>query len=164
MPSDISAALAEQNIEAAPGNIGERQGQTYQYTLRYKGRLSEVPEFENIVLKANADGTILRLKDVAKVELGRNTYSFSGKVNGNRSVSCMISQIAGTNATKIVQDVEALLGKCQTELPDGLKISVAQSVNDFLFASIHEVFKTLLEAFILVSSWCLSSCRISAPP
>lgn len=150
MPSDISAALAEQNIEAAPGNIGERQGQTYQYTLRYKGRLSEVPEFENIVLKANADGTILRLKDVAKVELGRNTYSFSGKVNGNRSVSCMISQIAGTNATKIVQDVEALLGKCQTELPDGLKISVAQNVNDFLFASIHEVFKTLLEAFILV--------------
>ena len=150
MPSDISGILAEQNIEAAPGNIGERENQTFQYTLRYKGRLTEAPEFENMVIKANADGTLIRLKDVARVELGRMTYAFSGKVNGHNSVTCMISQMAGSNATEIVQDCEKLLDDAQKDLPAGLKITVAQNVNDFLFASIHEVIKTLIEAFILV--------------
>ena len=150
MPSDISGILAEQNIEAAPGNIGERENQTFQYTLRYKGRLTEAPEFEDMVIKANADGTLIRLKDVARVELGRMTYAFSGKVNGHNSVTCMISQMAGSNATEIVQDCEKLLDDAQKDLPAGLKITVAQNVNDFLFASIHEVIKTLIEAFILV--------------
>ena len=150
MPSDISGILAEQNIEAAPGNIGERENQTFQYTLRYKGRLTEAPEFENMVIKANADGTLIRLKDVARVELGRMSYAFSGKVNGHNSVTCMISQMAGSNATEIVQDCEKLLDDAQKDLPAGLKITVAQNVNDFLFASIHEVIKTLIEAFILV--------------
>lgn len=150
MPTDISGVLAEQNIEAAPGNIGERENQTFQYTLRYKGRLSEVPEFENIVIKANPDGTIIHLKDVARVELGRVSYGFSGKVNGHKSVTCMISQMAGSNATEIIQDCEKLLDDAQKGLPQGLKITVAENVNDFLFASIHEVIKTLIEAFILV--------------
>ncbi len=150
MPSDISGVLAEQNIEAAPGNIGERENQTFQYTLRYKGRLTEASEFENMVIKANADGTLIRLKDVARVELGRTSYAFSGKVNGNKSVTCMVMQMAGTNATQIVQDVEKLLKDSESDLPAGLKITVAQNVNDFLFASIHEVIKTLIEAFILV--------------
>ncbi len=150
MPSDISSVLAEQNIEAAPGNIGERENQTFQYTLRYKGRLTEAPEFEDMVIKANADGTLIRLKDVARVELGRMTYAFSGKVNGHNSVTCMISQMAGSNATEIVQDCEKLLDDAKKDLPAGLKITVAQNVNDFLFASIHEVIKTLIEAFILV--------------
>ena len=150
MPADISGILAEQNIEAAPGNIGERENQTFQYTLRYKGRLSEAPEFENMVIKANPDGTIIRLKDVARVELGRVTYAYSGKVNGHKSVTCMVSQMAGSNATEIVQDCEKLLDDAQKSLPQGLKITVAQNVNDFLFASIHEVIKTLIEAFILV--------------
>ncbi len=150
MPADVSSVLAEQNIEAAPGNIGERENQTFQYTLRYKGRLTEAHEFENMVIKANSDGTLIRLKDVARVELGRMTYAFSGKVNGHNSVTCMISQMAGSNATEIVQDCEKLLNDAQKDLPAGLKITVAQNVNDFLFASIHEVIKTLIEAFILV--------------
>ena len=150
MPTDISGVLAEQNIEAAPGNIGERENQTFQYTLRYKGRLSEAPEFENMVIKANADGTLIRLKDVARVELGRVSYGFSGKVNGHKSVTCMVSQMAGSNATEIIQDCEKLLNDAQKSLPQGMQIKVAQNVNDFLFASIHEVIKTLIEAFILV--------------
>jgi len=150
MPSDISAVLAEQNIEAAPGNIGERENQTYQYTLRYKGRLSEVSDFENMVIRSNSDGTVIRVKDVARVELGRSTYAYSGKVNGKRSVSCLVMQMAGTNATQIVKDIESLLKDAEKDLPPGLKITVAQSVNNFLFASIHEVIKTLIEAFILV--------------
>ena len=150
MPSDISTVLAEQNIEAAPGSIGERQDQTYQYTLRYKGRLKEVSEFENLIIKSKEDGTLLRLKDIARVELGRESYAFSGTVNGNSSVSCIVMQTAGSNATQIVKDIEKLLEKCEEDLPEGLKITVAQNVNDFLFASIHEVIKTLIEAFILV--------------
>ncbi len=150
MPSDITAVLAEQNIEAAPGNIGERENQTFQYTLRYKGRLQDVEQFENLVIKSNEDGTLLRVKDIGRVELGRESYSFSGRVNGNKSVSCMVMQTAGSNATQIIQDVEKLLESNQSSLPDGLKISVAQNANDFLFASIHEVIKTLIEAFILV--------------
>lgn len=150
MPSDISTVLAEQNIEAAPGTIGERENQTFQYTLRYRGRLSEVPDFENMVIRSNPDGTLIRVKDVARVELGRSTYSFSGKVNGHKSVTCMVMQMAGSNATQIINDIESLLNDAEKDLPTGLKITVAQSANDFLFASIHEVVKTLIEAFILV--------------
>ena len=150
VPSDITGVLAEQNIEAAPGAIGERENQTFQYTLRYKGRLSEASDFENMVIRSTADGNVIRVKDVAKVELGRSTYAFSGRVNGHRSVSCIVMQIAGSNATQIVQDIEALLEDCRQDLPEGMEIKVAQSVNDFLFASIHEVIKTLIEAFILV--------------
>ena len=150
MPKDIAGVLAEQNIEAAPGSIGERENQTFQYTLRYKGRLQEVNEFEDLVLRSNADGTVLRLKDVARVELGKMMYSFSGRVNGKNAVSCMVMQTAGSNATQIINDIEDLLDDCDKDLPDGLRISVAQNANDFLFASIHEVIKTLIEAFILV--------------
>lgn len=150
MPTDISAVLAEQNVEAAPGSIGERENQTFTYTLRYKGRLSEVSDFENMVIRSNPDGTLVRVKDVARVELGRTTYSFTGEVNGHKAVSCIVMQIAGSNATQIVNDVIALLEECKSDLPEGMDIKVAQSVNDFLFASIHEVIKTLFEAFILV--------------
>ncbi|MDY2605443.1 MAG: efflux RND transporter permease subunit [Alloprevotella sp.] len=150
MPSDFSQALAEQNIEAAPGSIGERENQSRQYTLRYRGRLSTQEDFENIVLRSNPDGTIIRVKDVATVDLGRTTYAFSGHVNGKAAVTSIVFQTAGSNATRIVQDVQNLLQECKAELPDGMDIVVAQNVNDFLFASIHEVIKTLIEAFILV--------------
>ncbi len=150
LPSDISSVLAEQNIEAAPGSIGERENQTFQYTLRYRGRLQEVDQFENLVIKSNDDGTVLRIKDIARVELGRETYTFSGKVNGKTGVSCIVMQMAGSNATQIIEDIEALLEECKKDLPDGLEITVAQSANDFLYASIHEVVKTLIEAFVLV--------------
>lgn len=150
VPSDIAGILAEQNIEAAPGSLGERENQTFQYTLRYRGRLQEPEQFENLVIRSNADGTMLRLKDVARVELGRMTYSFAGMVDGNKAVTCMVMQTAGSNATQIINDIEALLEECKKDLPEGLQINIAQNVNDFLYASIHEVIKTLIEAFILV--------------
>ncbi len=150
MPADVTSALATQNIEAAPGAIGERENQTYQYTLKWRGRLSTEKEYGDIVIKADADGQILRLKDVARLELGRSTYAYGGKVNGHQSVSCMVFQLAGTNATETVQNVEKLLAETQETLPEGMTIVQAQNVNDFLFASIKEVIKTLIEAFILV--------------
>ena len=150
IPTDVSAVLAEQNIEAAPGNIGEREHQTFQYTLRYRGRLQEASQFENIVIKSNADGSLIRLKDIARVELGSESYSFGTRTNGHKSVGCMVSQIAGSNATKIIQDIEKTLEESKSSMPAGLEIHIAQNVNDFLFASIHEVVKTLIEAFVLV--------------
>lgn len=150
MPSDISAALAEQNIEAAPGSIGESGNQTFQYTLKYKGRLQSEEEFENIVVRANADGQVLRLKDVAEIELGRLTYGYTNRVNGHPAVTCMVFQTAGSNATEIIQNVEKLLEEASRTFPPGIDYSISQNANDFLFASIHEVVKTLLEAFLLV--------------
>ena len=150
IPSDITAALAEQNIEAAPGQFGERGGQTFQYTIRYRGRLQTTEEFGNIVIKALPDGEVLRMKDVADIELGRNTYGFDNTMNGHKGVSCIVFQMAGTNATVTIQNLEKVLKEMQTTMPAGLGINIAQSANDFLFASIHEVVKTLIEAFILV--------------
>ena len=150
IPSDISSALAEQNIEAAPGQFGEQGNQTYQYTIRYKGRLQEQEEFENIVVKALPNGEILRLGDVSTIELGRLSYRFNNTVNGHKAVTGIIFQMAGTNATQTIMDLEELLKAAQENLPAGMEINIAQSANDFLFASIHEVIKTLIEAFILV--------------
>lgn len=150
MPTDVTQALAEQNIEAAPGTIGEREHQTFQYTLSYKGRLIEVSEFENIVIKATPNGDVLRLKDVAKVEMDRLTYAFENKTNGHSAVTCIVFQTAGSNATTIISDIQDVLKEAQNQMPAGMKYNVAQNANDFLYASIHEVLKTLIEAFILV--------------
>ena len=150
VPNDIAGVLAEQNIEAAPGQFGERGKQTFQYTIRYKGRLQQTEEFENIVVKALSNGEVLRLGDVADIELGRLAYTFNNTVNGHKAVSCIVYQMAGTNATQTIMDLEAVLNNAQKNLPSGLKINIAQNANDFLFASIHEVIKTLIEAFILV--------------
>ena len=150
MPSDISYALSEQNIEAAPGAFGEQGNQSFQYTLKYKGRLSTPEEFENIVISAKPTGEVLRLGDVAKVELGRVTYGFSNSLNGYVSTSCIVFQTAGSNATQIINDCLAVVDNMKKELPAGLEIAVPMNNNDFLNASIHEVIKTLIEAFILV--------------
>ena len=150
IPSDISQVLSEQNIEAAPGQFGERGNQTFQYTIRYKGRLQQPEEFENIVIKSLPDGQVLRLKDIADIQMGRLTYSFDNTVNGHKAVTCIAYQMAGTNATETIQNIEAVLAETSKTLPAGLNINIAQSANDFLFASIHEVIKTLIEAFILV--------------
>ena len=150
IPSDISGVLAEQNLEAAPGQFGERGNQTYQYTIRYKGRLQQIEEFENIVVKALPNGEVLRLGDVANIELGRLAYTFNNTVNGHKAVTCIVYQMAGTNATETINNLQAVLDKAQVTLPTGLRINVAQNANDFLYASIHEVIKTLIEAFILV--------------
>ena len=150
VPSDISGVLAEQNIEAAPGQFGERGKQTFQYTIRYKGRLQQTEEFENIVIKALPNGEVLRLGDVARIELGRLAYTFNNTVNGHKAVTCIVFQMAGTNATETINNLLDVIHKAEESLPAGLKINVAQNANDFLYASIHEVIKTLIEAFILV--------------
>ncbi len=150
MPTDISAALAEQNIEAAPGQFGEQGNQSFQYVLRYKGRLSEPSEFEDIIIKASPDGEVLRLSDVADVELGRLTYGFQNLNNGHIGSSAIIFQSAGSNATKVIEDIEKLMDEARKSLPAGMVLQTTMSVNDFLFASIEEVIKTLIEAFVLV--------------
>ena len=150
VPGDVSAALAEQNVEAAPGQFGERSNQTFQYTIRYKGRLQQPEEFENIVIKSLPDGEVLRLKDIAEIQLDRLGYNFTNRVDGHKSVTCIVYQMAGTNATQTISDIEALLDEASKTLPTGLKLNISMNANDFLFASIHEVLKTLIEAFILV--------------
>ena len=150
MPSDITAALAEQNIEAAPGQFGEQGNQTYQYVMRYKGRLKEESEFGDIIIRALPDGNMLRLKEVADIELGRLSYGFSNKVNGHIGASSIIFQSAGSNATEVINNIQKELDRFQKEAPKGMVISTSMNVNDFLFASIHEVLKTLIEAFVLV--------------
>ncbi|MBC8602066.1 efflux RND transporter permease subunit [Parabacteroides acidifaciens] len=150
VPTDVSTVLAEQNVEAAPGSFGEQGNQTFQYTIRYKGRLQTAEEFENMVVKALPDGEVLRLKDIADIELGRLTYNFSNKVNGHNAVACIVYQMAGTNATETINNIQDLLVESEKTMPPGMKVEVSMNANDFLYASIHEVIKTLLEAFILV--------------
>lgn len=150
MPSDISTALSEQNIEAAPGQFGENGDQSFQYVMRYKGRLVEETEFENIIIRAYSDGKILYLGDVADIELGRVSYGFSNKIDGMNGCSAMVYQAAGSNATQVISDIEAKLAEFQKDAPEGLNIGISMNVNDFLFASMHEVIKTLIEAFLLV--------------
>ncbi len=150
VPTDIAAALADQNVEAAPGSFGENSDQTFQYTLRYRGRLEKPEEFEQIVVRATSDGQVLRLGDVAEVELGKVTYGFSSTLNGNQSTMAIVFQTAGSNATQIINDCIAEVDKMSKDLPPGLEFDIVMNNNDFLYASIHEVLKTLIEAFILV--------------
>lgn len=150
MPSDVSAALADQNIEAAPGQFGENGGTAFQYVMRYRGRLITPEEFDKIIIRADKDGNVLYLKDVATMELGRVSYGFKGKTNGHPAASAIIFQTAGSNATQVIKDVEAKINEAGKELPNGLEFNVAMNTNDFLYASIEEVIKTLIEAFILV--------------
>ena len=150
IPSDVTAALAEQNIESATGSLGENSENTFQYTMKYRGRLMTPEEFGEIVLVAQDDGTILRLKDVADIELGSESYAYKGYTNGHPGVSTMVFQTAGSNATQVVNEIDALLAEIEAELPKGVAIAHLQSVNDFLYASINEVIKTLIEAILLV--------------
>ncbi|MCI9284981.1 MAG: MMPL family transporter [Muribaculaceae bacterium] len=150
VPSDITYALAEQNIEAAPGAFGEQGDQSFQYTMKYKGRLTTPEQFEDIVVAAKPTGEILRLGDVAKVELGRLTYGFSNSLNGYTATSAIVFQTAGSNATQIINDCLKVVDDMKKDLPAGLEFAIPMNNNDFLDASIHEVIKTLIEAFILV--------------
>ena len=149
-PSDVEAALSSQNIEASTGAIGEDSENVYQYTLKYRGRLEKEQEFEEIVIKACDDGRVLRLKDIATVELGAQSYSYTGTVNGAPGSTCMINQMAGTNANEIITNIDNLLDELQESLPEDMEIVELMSTKNFLDASIDEVIKTLLEAIILV--------------
>ena len=150
VPSDITGVLAEQNIEAAPGSLGESGSVAYEYALRYKGRLKSVPEFENIMLKSSMTGETLRLKDVAKVELGALMYNVKLNNNGQPAVLGMVNQIAGSNATDIATDVKAALKEASKSFPPGMEYTIEQDTTEFLFASIEEVVITLFITLALV--------------
>lgn len=150
VPSDISGALAEQNIEAAPGSFGENSDVAFEYTLRYKGRLKKPIEYENIILTSKTTGQTLFLKDVAKIEQGSLMYSVFLKNNGQPAVMGMVQQVAGSNATQIATDVKAALAEAQKSMPPGMKVTIEQDVTEFLFASIEEVVMTLFITLVLV--------------
>lgn len=150
MPTDVSTALAEQNIEAAPGSFGEQGNQTFQYTLRYKGRLQSQEEFENIVIRATSDGQVLRLKDIAEVELGRLTYGYTNNVNGHRVLPVLSSKQPVRMQHRLSKTSKHCCKNLKIHSLRVIKVNISQNANDFLFASIHEVIKTLLEAFVLV--------------
>ncbi|MGM9735041.1 MAG: efflux RND transporter permease subunit [Candidatus Cryptobacteroides sp.] len=150
VPSDVTAVLAEQNIEAATGAFGENSGSTYQYTMKYRGRKLTPEEFGQMVISADSNGEILRLKDVADIELGIESYGYQSRMNGHPGIQMMIFQTAGSNATEVVNSIDALIEEASRNLPDDVRIDTMMSVNDFLYASMKEVFKSLIIAFILV--------------
>ena len=150
VPSDISAVLATQNLEAPTGSLGENSDNVYQLTMKYRGRLKEVADFDNIVVRAQPDGSVLRLKDVADVELGALSYSYAGEMDGKTAIAFMAFQTAGSNATAVNAEITALLDKLSKDLPEGLEFVNLMSSNDFLYASIDSIVETLIIAIILV--------------
>ena len=151
VPADISAVLGEQNIEAATGAFGENSDQTFQYAMRYKGRLEKIDEFENIVIRALPNGEVLRLKDIADIELGTQSYQYQCEINGMPGTEFAIYQTPDSNATEVIKKIDAYLEEAREEFPIDLELVVLESTNDFLFASIYNVVRTLLEAIILVT-------------
>ncbi len=150
MPSDISGALAEQNVEAAPGTFGEQSNVAYEYAIRYTGRLKTAEEFGNIIISSDANGQTLKLKDVARIELGGQQYSVSMKNNNIPSVMGMVQQIAGSNANQIAKEVKAELEEQAKLFPPGMYYKINYDVTEFLYASIEEVVFTLVFTLILV--------------
>lgn len=150
IPSDITAVLKEQNIEIPAGTLGENSDQVFQYTMKYKGRKRTVDEFENLVIRSLSDGEVLRIKDVARVELAQDTYKYYTSANGCPGASAMIYQVAGANGTVLNLKLEKLFEEIQENMPPDMKIITMRNTNSFLFASIHEIIETLVVAFILV--------------
>ncbi|MBQ0080607.1 MAG: efflux RND transporter permease subunit [Alistipes sp.] len=151
IPSDIKEALNEQNIEAATGSFGENADQTFQYAMRYKGRLEKPDEFENIVIRALPNGELLRLKDVADIELGTQSYLYVGEVNHSPGTSFSVYQTPGSNATEVINRIDAFMEEASKDFPTDLEAVILSSSNDFLYASIKNVARTLIEAIILVT-------------
>ncbi len=150
IPSDISVALAEQNIEAAPGQFGAEGNQSFEYVIKYKGRLANTSEFENVIIRSTGDGQVLRLKDVARIELGAQGYGGNSSTNGNPSVGVAVSQTAGSNAQNVIEGTLEILEEASKSFPKGISYTNLVNANEFLDASISKVVSTLIEAFILV--------------
>ncbi|HAF77356.1 MAG TPA: hydrophobe/amphiphile efflux-1 family RND transporter [Maribacter sp.] len=150
MPSDIQAALNEQNLEAATGKIGENADGVYEYVLKYKGRLSEEEEYEDIIIRAQENGQFLRLKDVAELELGAFNYGTKNEGMGNPGTAVGVFQTSGSNANEIIDQIQSILQESQPDFPDGLDYVIPYNTKDFLSASIEHVVQTLIEAFLLV--------------
>ncbi len=150
IPSDITGVLSQQNIEAAPGSVGEQSDNQYEYTIRYKGRLKTPTEFGDMIIKSDSNGQTIRVKDVANVEMGAQSYAIESALDGKSSVTMMVTQTAGSNATEIADNIKKLLKEQEASLPPGLHFDVMQDVTEFLYASIEDLVKTLVEAFLLV--------------
>ncbi|MBP3775007.1 MAG: efflux RND transporter permease subunit [Bacteroidaceae bacterium] len=149
-PSDINTVLDEQNIETPTGTLGSESKNTFQYVLKYRGRYEEEKDFENMVIKSLPNGNVLRIKDVARVELGAQSYTFMGLTNGHPGINMMINQTAGSNANEIITQIDKEVAQIRTSLPKGIEIVDLESKKDFLDASIKSVVETLLEALLLV--------------
>ena len=150
VPDDIVNVLGEQNIESPTGTLGEDSQNTFQYTLKYRGRYETTEEYGELVIKSLPNGNILRLKDVADIELGAQSYNFSSELSGHPGVSCMIMQTAGSNANEIIVEIDKLMDEIRETLPANLELTDVMSTKDFLDASVHNVVKTLVEAILLV--------------
>ncbi|MAO43206.1 MULTISPECIES: efflux RND transporter permease subunit [Leeuwenhoekiella] len=150
VPNDVIAKLRQQNIEAAPGKFGVNGDQAFQYTIKYKGRLQTASEFGNIIVRADKDGHILRLDDIAKVELGALSYGSSTTTQGYPSTSIAVSQTAGSNAYELINECQRIIEESSKDFPSGIEYSPFLNANEFLNASIEKVEHTLIEAFILV--------------
>ncbi len=149
-PQEVLAAVKNSNLEAAPGRFGQGSKETYEYILKYKGKLNKNEDYENIIVKANSDGSFLRLKDVARVEFGSYSYTAANRVDGKPVAGFAILQTAGSNANEILTEVERQVEEFKTTLPKGVKPIIMYNSKDFLDASIHQVVETLVIAFILV--------------
>lgn len=150
VPSDITQVLDEQNLEAATGTLGAESGNTFQYVLKYRGRYEFEQDYENMVVRSLPNGEVLRLKDIATIELGSRTYTYIGEVNGHPGSNCMIAQTSGSNANEIIEQIDKEVAEITKNLPKGMEMADLMSSKDFLDASIKNVIKTLIEAIILV--------------
>lgn len=150
VPDDVTQALAAQNIESATGAFGENYDGVFQYTMKYRGRLTTAEEFGDIVIKAKPDGSVLRLKEIARVELGDEAYNYRSQTNGHPGALFMVYQTAGSNATEIINEIDREIAEMAKSLPRGVEFGDVYSTKDFLDVSMHQVEKTLFEAFVLV--------------
>jgi len=149
-PQDVVAALNEQNLEASPGKFGENSRQSFEYVIRYKGKLSTEEEYENIILRSEGNSDFLRLKDVARIELGAFNYGTKNITNGYPSSAMAVYQTSGSNAQEIIKEIERTLKEAKKDFPKGIDYVIPFNTNDFLDASISKVLTTLFEAFLLV--------------
>ncbi|GAA4454053.1 efflux RND transporter permease subunit [Rurimicrobium arvi] len=149
-PQEVLRAIQDQNLEAAPGRLGQNSKETFEFILKYKGKLNKAEDYENMVVKANADGSMLRLKDVARVQFGSYSYAAANRLDGNPVAGFAILQTAGSNANDIITEIEKQIEGMKPLLPKGVKTVVMYNSKDFLDASIHQVIETLIVAFILV--------------
>lgn len=150
VPTDVIAALNEQNLEAAPGRLGEQNNQSFEYVLKYKGKLTQPEEFEDIIIKADQDGNILRLTDIARIELGALNYSISTSTQGSPGIAMAVFQSAGSNAREVIIEAKEVLEEASKSFPPGITYEILMDANQFLDSSIEKVIHTLIEAFILV--------------
>lgn len=149
-PKEVMAAIQDKNLEAAPGKFGESSKESFEYVIKYKGKLNKPAEYENIVIRSNADGSVLRLKDVAKIEFGAYTYGNFTRVNGKQGINIATMQLAGSNANEIQIEIAKLMEKASKDFPKGVKHLILYNTKDSLDQSIDQVISTLIEAFILV--------------